>query len=117
MLAHLLVRASSTGGQGGQLHLSLASQGRQRPDWRERRLGCQQLGEWLRECPRSPGLCPQAPSHCLPGWEKRFHFVLLGGSSVLLSFGAEAAQASGRPEQLMLSGLYPERKRGRRGRL
>lgn len=111
MLAHLLVRASSTGGQGGQLHLGSASQGR------ERRLGCQQLEEWLRECPRSPGLCPQAPSHCLPGWEERFHFALLGGSCVPLSFWAEAAQASGRPEQLMLSGLYPLRMRGRRGRL
>lgn len=74
---------------------------------------CQQLAEWLRECPRSPGLCPQAPSHCLPGWEERFHFALLGGSCVPLSFGAEAAQESGRPEQLMLSGLYPERKGGR----
>lgn len=79
-MAHQWGRASSTGGQGSQLHLIATLQPRQLSSGQSRRgsvlvgeggsLMCQQQGEAAPERPRSPRRRPRTPSEAsqLPAW-------------------------------------------------
>lgn len=91
LLASQSVLASSTGGQGGQLHLVSASRGRggNVPISGRGDTGASSLGERLREPPRSSRLHPQAKNRAsqLPTeLEGDVPRTSLGGSCVPLFF-------------------------------
>lgn len=91
LLAHQSVLASSTGGQGGQLHLVAASRGSggSVPIGGRGDTGASSLGKQLRELPRSSCLHSRATnkaSQLLTGLEGDVPCTSLGGSCVPLSF-------------------------------